>query len=203
MANLIVFGKSNGTRTAYSKSRDVDNLCRYVLGESGKHEKSDILATGAYGVNDHAGIQTMCEQIKKVQKVHRIEQRGGRRMAHLCLSVTEEEFGRLGCNEDLLTEYFSDCAKSFYDNGYQLVYGVHLNSEKEHSGEEKDKTHAFAHGHFGISSININTGNKFHMTGQERRDTEAEENSMLAEYTGRSAVGFKDAEVWRERRKAP
>jgi hypothetical protein len=201
LANLInVKSKKNGKETPYSTAEDVGNLCRYVVGESGKHDASEILAYGAYGVTDDAGVQTMIDQIQIVQRYHRIDQRGGRRMAHLCQNITEEEFGRLGCNEELLTEYFSSSAQLIYGTGHQVVYGVHINPDNSNSEDGGEgKPHAFAHVHLGISSINFESGRKFHMTKQELRDTEAVMNEKLEEYKGRSAVRFSNADVWRER----
>jgi hypothetical protein len=174
------------------------------VGEDRKHDASEILAYGAYGVTDDAGVQTMVDQIQTVQKYHRIDHRGGRRMAHLCQNITEEEFCSLGCNEELLAEYFSSSAQMIYNMGYQVVYGVHVNRYKNNNNNGKSggngKLCSFAHVHLGINSINFENGKKFHMTKQELRDTAAAMNEKLEEYKGRSAVQFSDANVWREQR---
>ena len=91
MAVLINFnGRKNGKKAVYADSNSVENLCRYVVGESGKHSDDEILGIGAYGVDDHGTTQKMVDQMQIVQRAYGIERRGGRRMAHMCLSVTEE-----------------------------------------------------------------------------------------------------------------
>ena len=73
-----------------------------------------------------------------------------------------------------------------------MVYGVHLNNPAEDEG-----THAFAHVHFAINSINFNNGKKFHMTRKEVYEEENVMNQQLEEYQNQSAVIFKNADVWR------
>jgi hypothetical protein len=199
LANLInVNSKKNGNGTPYSTAKDVGNLCRYVIGEDRKHDTSEILSYGGYGVTVDAGMQTAIEQIQIVQKHHRIDQRGGRRMMHILLNINEAEFCSLGCNEEYLEEYFSDCAKILYDEGHQVVYGIHLKDNNGESGED-GKTHAFAHLHIAGNSINYNNSLKYHRTKEETLKLEAEMNNILEEYKSRSAVGFSNADLWRER----
>ena len=73
-----------------------------------------------------------------------------------------------------------------------MVYGVHLNKRAEDEG-----THAFAHVHFAINSINFNNGKKFHMTRKEVYEEENVMNQQLEEYQNQSAVIFENADVWR------
>ena len=193
MAVLINFnGRKNGKKAVYADSNSVENLCRYVVGESGKHSDDEILGIGAYGVDDHGTTQKMVDQMQIVQRAYGIEGRGGRRMAHMCLSVTEEEFGSLGCNEELLMDYFADCARDIYDMGYQEVFGVHLNQQSP-----DHENCAFAHMHMAVSSINYESGRKFHMTKKEFMDEEATMNQKMAEYQEFSPVTFKDVDIYR------
>jgi hypothetical protein len=201
MANLVnVNSRKKGQKTPFSTAKDVGNLCRYVVGESGKHDSSEILSYGGYGVTVDAGIQTAINQILTVQKYNGIASRGGRRMVHMCLNITEEEFCSLGCNEELLIDYFSDCAGIVFDEGHQVVYGDHLNKNKDQSGNDDGKSHAFAHLHIAGNSINYNNSLKYHRTKEETLKLEAEMNNILEEYKSRSAVGFSNADVWRKRR---
>ena len=180
-------------KAVYADSNSVENLCRYVVGKSGKHSDDEILGIGAYGVDDHGTTQKMAGQMQIVQHAYGIERRGGRRMAHMCLSVTEEEFGSLGCNVELLMDYFADCARDIFDMGYQEVFGVHLNQQSP-----DHENCAFAHMHMAINSINYESGRKFHMTKKEFMDEEAVMNRKMAEYQELSPVIFKDADIfWR------
>lgn len=194
MAKLINFnGRKNGKKAVYADSNSVENLCKYVVGKSGKHSDDEILGIGAYGVDDHGTTQKMAGQMQIVQHAYGIERRGGRRMAHMCLSVTEEEFGSLGCNEELLMNYFADCARDIFDMGYQEVFGVHLNQQSP-----DHENCAFAHMHMAINSINYESGRKFHMTKKEFMDEEVVMNQKMAEYQELSPVTFQDADIfWR------
>ena len=127
-----------------------------------------------------------------VQNAYGIERRGGRRMAHMCLSVTEKEFGSLGCNEGLLIGYFSDCARDIFEKGYQEVYGIHLNQQSPNHANC-----AFAHMHMAVSSINYGSGRKFHMTKKEFMDEEEAMNKKMVGYQELSPVIFKNADIYR------
>lgn len=113
-------------------------------------------------------------------------------MAHMCLSVTEEEFGSLGCNDKLLGEYFSDCVRDIYDMGHQVVYGLHLNQK-----DEGDDAHAFAHVHMAVNSINFTNGRKFHLTKKEFVNEENVMRQKIEGYQVQSPVIFQNADVYR------
>ena len=193
MAKLLnINKKSNGGKTLYADEKSVENLCKYVVGEDGGHSSQEILGRGEFGVMKSETTQAMATQMLIVQNDYKINQRGGRRMAHMCNCISEEEFGKIGCNENILMNYFDDCARDFYEMGHQVVYGVHLNNHAEEEG-----THAFAHVHFAINSINFNDGKKFHMNRREVYEEENVMNQQLEEYQNQSAVIFKNADVWR------
>lgn len=53
-----------------------------------------------------------------VQKVFRIERRKGRRMYHETFCISEEEFGRMGRNINILYSFADRCAQYYFDAGY-------------------------------------------------------------------------------------
>ena len=119
MAKLLnINKKSNGGKTLYADEKSVENLCKYVVGEDGGHSSQEILGRGEFGVMKLETTQAMATQMLIVQNDYKINQRGGRRMAHMCNCISEEEFGKIGCNENLLGSYFDDCARNFYEMGH-------------------------------------------------------------------------------------
>ena len=98
-------------------------------------------------------------------------------------------------NDELLIDYFRDCARDVYNSGYQVAYCIHTNQKKHNDC----KNHAFSHLHLGINSVNYENGKKFHATKGEIIRGNEYETDKLNSYKEASAVRFKNIDEYRKR----
>lgn len=75
-------------------------------------------------------------------------------MYHEVFSLLDEEVAALNWNMSLLISIAMECARKYFEQGFQVVYAIHHQSK--------------VHIHFAVNSINYRTGAKFHTTKVEK-----------------------------------
>ena len=76
-------------------------------------------------------------------------------MYHEVFSLTDDEFKEIGCNISILNQIAMECSKIYFNQGHQVVYGVHYDEGKRW------------HIHFAVNTINFRTGAKWHTNIRE------------------------------------
>ena len=141
MGKIVMFICKKGM-DYYKNAKSIDNLTKYVMGDIKERKHLETVSIGGNGL-DYTNHKKMVKQIKKVQKV--FHKNTGRRMYHFVLlfdeSLKEEEQAVSEIADLIVKEKFHD---------YQVIYGVHRDTDNIHI-------------HFAMSSVNYNTGLKFHM----------------------------------------
>ena len=192
---MAVFINLGSCKNSFSETNSVNKLCSFIMEERAPNNDERFISSGAFGVTDSEGLKPIINQMKAVQNFYNINERNGRRMTHMCLSITEKEFCDIGCNDELLIDYFRDCARDVYNSGYQVAYCIHTNQKKHNDC----KNHAFSHLHLGINSVNYENGKKFHATKGEIIRGNEYETDKLNSYKEASAVRFKNIDEYRKR----
>lgn len=142
----------------YLNKNAVHNVVQYITRtRKGETKEQDLLGYGAIGVGVYTSAEEIIRHICYVQELNRISARGGRRMYHEWFLIKDEEYWMLGNNIELVKKIAWECASLFFVAGFQVVYGIHWQPDKR------------LHIHFGVSTINIRDGRKWHSS---KRDLE-------------------------------
>lgn len=191
---LINLPTGKGQRSAFQNKDAYENLVKYICRE-GKDNRDFITSVG-YGVDNDQSLSDQIDMINMIQGIYNIESRGGRRAAHMQYSITEEEFGRYGCNMELVTEAFGEMGREIFKEGYQVVAGSHFTKPK---GEGEENSGSFVHVHFAVSSINYENGKKYHKTKAEMLQLQEKFDHIQDVYQSRSPVSFNTADTFKNR----
>ena len=89
-------------------------------------------------------------------------------MYHEIFSLLDEEVAGLYYNMNLLYCIAAECARWYFNQGYQVVFAIH------HQGR--------FHIHFAVNTIHYITGKKFHTTKPEKDAREMLFNQILYKY---------------------
>ena len=119
-----------------------------------EEHRNELIYCGALGCGCNIPADSMIQEFLYIQNVYNIEGRKGRRMCHEVFSLLDEEVAALNYNMSLLVSFAIECAREYYEQGFQIVYAIHHQSK--------------VHIHFAVNSINYRTGAKFHTTKVEK-----------------------------------
>lgn len=135
----------------YLNQDSVNNVIKYIARENGK-PKDDLICCGAIGATDFTDTDTTIRQFKCVQLLHKRKGNFGRYIDHEVYSFSEEEENMILQNDIPVEGIAQKMAQDFYNDGFQVYYGVH----------KPDKTEAHIHVHFAVNTVNFRTGKKRH-----------------------------------------
>lgn len=153
----------------YKNKYAVHNVIRDIT-RSRENERyhSQLISYGSFGCEPNAPAEWMIQEFLCIQNVYNIERRKGRRMYHEIFSLLDEEAAGLYYNMALLYNVAMECARWYFEQGYQVVFAVHHQSR--------------FHIHFAVNTINYLTGKKFHTTKPEKEAREILFNQILHKY---------------------
>lgn len=134
----------------YTNQDAVARVIRYITRTRAYENKNDLLFYGAVGATRTGSTDDIIQQFCYVQHVNGIERRGGKRIYHEVFNLLDEEVAWLGCSLELLWKFAMECARIYYEMGFQVVFAAHW-EQGEHY-----------HIHFAVNSISFITGLKWH-----------------------------------------
>ena len=141
-------GKGN-----YLEENSIENVIRYILRQREKEAYADeLLCWGGFGVAEWEKADGMISAFKEVQKLHTRSGAFGRYIDHEIYAFTEEEVRAIEESEADLDGIARQMAKDFFNDGTQVVYGVHKKEEKEKGLN--------VHIHFAVNTVDYRTGKK-------------------------------------------
>ncbi len=168
MAMLIMMRYGN-----YTNSNAVENLIRYITRTRKQEERAnELIAWGGWGIGCYATPELVIGQFRSVQKLYGIEARGGRRLFHEVLKLTDQEFEQLGLDYDKLFQIAVRCAEYYYRMGHQVVFAIHY-SKVNNMG---------VHIHFVVNAVNFMTGKKWHTNMRENYHRDQWFNEKMREF---------------------
>ncbi len=177
MALLLI--ANNGS---YTNPDAIDNVLRYVT-RTRKCEKreNELVYCNSLGVMLSLGIDHCIYEMEQLQRFYSINNRGGRRMFHETLELTEQE---TSCFDSIasLSKFADSCAYIYYQMGFQVVYAVHFvpySDEDMTILQRQQKVRRGVHIHFAVNIISFLDGRKFHSTGSARIQRERYFNRLL------------------------
>jgi hypothetical protein len=133
----------------YSHPNAVGNLIRYIARED-TQQINDLVCRGALGATDFTDIDTTIQQFECVQLLHTRNGDFGRYIEHEIYSFSATEETLLEKNNVSIENLARKMALDFYQDGFQVYYGVH----------KKDKSDSHLHIHFATNTVNFRTGKK-------------------------------------------
>ena len=179
MAMLMMMRQGN-----YTNKNAVENVIRYITRTGDKEEhREELVAWGGMGVGCYATPELVIRQFCRVQDCYNIEGRGGRRVFHEVLNITEEEFVWMGRSYDSVYQTAMKCAEFYYSMGFQVVFAVHHSKNRQVWNQG-------VHIHFVVNSVNYMTGRKWHTGIRESytREKTFDENMWKFERRGATEV---------------
>ena len=169
----ILFNKSGEGN--YLNQESINNVIKYIARENGK-PKDDLICCGAMGATDFTDIHTTIQQFECVQLLHKRKGNFGRYIDHEIYSFSEEEENMILQNDIPVGEIAQKMALDFYNDGFQVYYGVH----------KQDNSDKHLHVHFAINTVNFRTGKKRHENiGDTKRRQDRLRQIVLAEVNNR------------------
>lgn len=161
---LMVAGRRrNKKKRPYSEQASVENLIRYVIRDQKKKTaEDDLIGYGAFGAPEWMGTEEIVRMFHLVQDQYK--RKGGieRYMDHEIYLFSEREIERITERGDTVENVARKLAENIYQEGHQVVYGVH---EKETLDKEGEGGHI--HVHFAINAVNHKSWKKRHETTGE------------------------------------
>ena len=168
MGMLIMLGIG---KSSYVNEDAVANVIRYVTRTRKNEDRRDeLIAYGGAGVGYYLGSEMMIQQFLYVQRNHNIHYRRGRRIYHEVLTIREDELDKLNRDKHIINRIAAECCMIYYQQGHQVVYAAHWDSEK------------YLHIHFVVNTINFIDGKKWHTDMRERRSREKKFNEIMRTY---------------------
>ena len=165
---LLINCAGNGR---YHNPNAVENVIKYIACKNGK-PKSDLICYGAMGATGFTDIGITIQQFKCVQLLHKRKGNFGRYIDHEIYSFSEEEENMILQNDIPVGEIAQKMAQDFYDDGFQVYYGVH----------KQDDSEKHLHVHFAVNTVNFQTGKKRHENmGDTKRRQDRLRKIVLAE----------------------
>lgn len=162
-------GKSFYRKNNYTNKKAVSNVIHDITRtRKNERHKEELLHYGGVGCGCMLPADGMIQEFLSVQNAYGIERRKGRRMYHEVFSLLDEEVGGLYYNPDYIYEFALECAKWYYNQGFQVVFAIHYQSR--------------FHIHFAVNSINFKTGLKFHTSKEEKNMREQLFNQILQKH---------------------
>ncbi|MCR5105478.1 MAG: relaxase/mobilization nuclease domain-containing protein [Eubacterium sp.] len=142
----------NKSKTYYKNADAIEKVVRYITRtRDNESRRNELIYSGGSGVIIDAPIESIINQLKGVQSFYGIDSRKGRRLMHLVIGFTENDFYQLNNDYALVDLIGRETSAYFFALGFQNVYAVHHDQEKK------------VHIHICISSVNYITGLKIQM----------------------------------------
>lgn len=135
----------------YLTPNSINNVIKYIARENGK-PKDDLICCGAIGATDFTNTDITIRQFECVQLLHKRKGNFGRYIDHEVYSFSEEEENMILQNDIPFEEIARKMAQDFYNDGFQVYYGVHKKNDNE----------KHFHAHFAVNTVNFRTGKKRH-----------------------------------------
>lgn len=135
----------------YQNPDCVNHLLRYIARENGS-SKSDLVCCGAIGATDFTDIDTTIQQFKYIHDCYEHKGSFGRYMDHEIFSFPPSVETILKTDMNFTADLARKLAMDFYDNEFQVYYGVH----------KKDNNSSGMHIHFATNTVSFRTKKKRH-----------------------------------------
>ncbi len=172
-------GELINIKGAYKNKDAVSNVIKYVTRtRENETRHNELISYGGAGVSNYAEPMEMIHMFDTIQKLHGINYRKGRRIFHEVFSITDNEFKRLGCFMDTVNQMAVEMCMEYYNEGFQVVYGIHW--------EETKKLHI----HFAANAVSFITGKKFDTSVTGNLYRKQRFNEIMKKYYNRTAIYF-------------
>lgn len=155
----------------YVNTDAVSNVIRYVTRTRENETKgNELVCYGAMGVCNYMTPEKMIQQMNYVQLGYDIVRRGGRRIYHEYFLVSPKEFAAMNGSIEVLNQFAMECCNHYFQLGHQVVYAIHMDSQKK------------LHIHFCVNTINFRTGKKWHDNRVILQQRQEMFNEMMQKY---------------------
>ena len=172
---ILINNARNGN---YLNQDSIKNVIKYIARENG-NPKNDLICCGAMGATDFTDIDTTIRQFECVQLLHTRKGNFGRYIDHEVYSFSDEEETTILQNDIPVGEIAQKMALDFYNDGFQVYYGIH----------KSDDTEKHLHVHFAVNTVNFRTGKKRHENkGDTKRRQDRMNKMILSEIIDSMAV---------------
>jgi len=164
------------TKGNYINNDAVENVIHYITRTRANEPDGEaLISVGGAGVAYYLGAEAIINQMKYVQNVFGIEQRGGRRMYHEVFQLSFEECQALGADGRVINEIALELLQCYFQKGHQAIFAIHNNREGVHI-------------HLVVNTISYCTGLKWHDSMEELKERETCFNQTVYNYIGRIAA---------------
>lgn len=167
-AKRLLINKSGCNR--YQEPDCVDHLLRYISRQNGS-PKDDLICCGAIGATDFTDISTTIQQFKYIHNCYERNSTFGRYMDHEIYSFSPSIESILEKDVNFTAELARKLAMDFYDNQFQVYYGVH----------KKDDNASTMHIHFTTNTVSFRTKKKRHENYAATKAREERLNKIINE----------------------
>ena len=133
----------------YENRDAVKYVIRYITRTRPNEDRGmELIAAGSLGTSETS--ERMIEDFLRVQKCLRSPGRIGKKINHEVFLLTVEEIEQLGYPGKVQYLYWAsqECARFFYEKGFQVVFAIHTDMEKG------------VHIHFAVNTVNYMNGKK-------------------------------------------
>ncbi len=170
-------GEKNSPLFLYKSNKNYKNIHAIDYGvhyitRTGTQEcrKEQLLCWGAIGVYMYSTVEDTIEAMNILQVQMRGKKNIGPRLAHEQFIFDDEQTLFFRSHPELAYAFAHQCAMTYYNLGHQVAFAIHYEPEQIEKG---------MHLHFIVSSVNIATGKKLHITcGADQRTREAYMNGI-------------------------
>jgi len=129
-----------------------------------ENRQGELVCWGTLGAGKFKGVDGVIDDFKAVQSTYKRAGRFGRYADHEIYSFSEEGARVLTARNELIKETAKKMARTFYRDGYQVVYAAH----------EKDEGDENLHIHFIVNTVSfVDSGKRKEYFGKtkEREET--------------------------------
>ena len=172
-------GKLINIEGKYKNTDAVSKVIKYVTRtRENEKRRNELITYGGIGVGNYASPKIMEQRFNIVQNLYGINYRKGRRVLHEVFSITDNEFGKLGYDMNIMDQIALEMCKEYFNEGFQVVYGIHW--------EEKKKLQI----HFAENSVRYVTGKKIDTSINSNNRREQKFNKIMKRYYKSGKVSF-------------
>ena len=147
-----------------------EKLITYIAREQ-QDAPDDLLLRGALGATTFTDINTTIHQFECVHLLHNRHGVFGRYIDHEIYSFSPSEEAALYQKNVSFTELAQRMADDFYQEGFQVYYGIH----------QHDEENLHLHIHFAVNTVNFRTGKKRHEGKKETAQRQQRLQQIVAE----------------------
>ena len=164
----ILLNKAGKSR--YANLDVTEKLIHYIAREK-QDAPDDLLLCGVMGATTFPDLDTTIHQFECAHLLH--DRRGvfGRYIDHEIYSFSPSGEAAFRQKKEVLPELAKKMATDFYQEGFQVYYGVHRG--------DKDNPHL--HIHFAVNTVNFRTGKKRHEGKKETASRQQRLQQMVAQ----------------------